>query len=107
MFRTDQGTLDGSDLIAAQGLADIATIAILQHQITVDAQTLNMQLSEALNSRITIEQAKGRISQAANIDMDGAFQRLRAHARNHNLRLSTLAAQIASGTTDPDSLDPL
>jgi GAF domain-containing protein len=106
MFRTDQGTLDEIDVTAAQGLADIATIAIIQHQVAVDAQTLNLQLSQALNSRIVIEQAKGKISQAANIDMDRAFQRLRGHARKHNLRLSQLAADIADATTHPDELDP-
>lgn len=107
MFRSNQGPLGVADVIAAQALADIATIAVIQHQVAVDAQTLNLQLSEALNSRITIEQAKGKIGQAANIDMDQAFQRLRAHARNHNLRLSALAADVASGTTHPDTLDPL
>jgi GAF domain-containing protein len=107
MFRADQGNLDAGDVSAAQGLADIATIAIIQHQVAVDAQTLNLQLSQALNSRIAIEQAKGKISQAANIDMDRAFQRMRAHARNHNLRLSQLAADIAQGTTHPDQLEPL
>ena len=67
-------------MTAVQGLADIATIAIIQHRVAIDAQNLNSQLSEALNSRITIEQAKGKISQAANVDMDRAFQRLRRHA---------------------------
>jgi GAF domain-containing protein len=107
LFRIAEGSLDSGDVTAAQGLADIATIAIIQHQVTVDTQTLNLQLSEALNSRITIEQAKGKISQAANIDMDGAFHRLRTHARNHNLRLSQLATDVAAGVIDPDSLDPL
>ena len=94
-------------MTAVQGLADIATIAIIQHRVTIDAQKLNAQLSEALNSRITIEQAKGKISQAENVDMDRAFQRLRRHARSHNLRLSDLATDVASGLTDPGSLDPL
>jgi GAF domain-containing protein len=107
MFRIDEGTLDASDVSAAQGLADIATIAIIQHQVAVDAQTLNLQLSQALNSRIVIEQAKGKVSQAARLDMDQAFQRLRAHARNHNIRLSELAADIADGTAHPDQLDAL
>jgi GAF domain-containing protein len=107
MFRADQGTLDAGDVTAAQGLADIATIAIIQHQVAVDAQTLNLQLSQALNSRIVIEQAKGKISQAANIDMDRAFQRLRAHARSHNVHLSQLAADVAAGTAHPNQLDPL
>ena len=107
LFRTETGALDAAEVTAVQGLADIATIAIIQHRVTIDAQKLNAQLSEALNSRITIEQAKGKISQAENVDMDRAFQRLRRHARSHNLRLSDLATDVASGTTAPSSLDPL
>jgi GAF domain-containing protein len=107
MFRTDQGRLDSEDVTAAQALADIATIAIIQHQVALDAQTLNLQLSQALNSRITIEQAKGKISQAAGLDMDRAFHRLRNHARRNNLHLSRLATDIANGTILPNDLDPL
>ncbi|MFZ0250197.1 MAG: GAF and ANTAR domain-containing protein [Acidimicrobiales bacterium] len=107
LFRVDAGTLGAVAETAAQGLADIATIAIIQHRDAMDAQNLNAQLSEALNSRITIEQAKGKISQAANVDMELAFQRLRSHARSHNLHLSELAADVAAGTLDPKSLDPL
>jgi GAF domain-containing protein len=107
LFRSETGALDAVEVTAAQGLADIATIAIIQHRVTIDAQKLNAQLSEALNSRITIEQAKGKISQAENVDMDRAFQRLRRHARSHNLRLSNLATDVASGLTDPSTLDPL
>jgi GAF domain-containing protein len=107
MFRINEGTLDGNDVSAAQALADIATIAIIQHQVAVDAQALNLQLSEALNSRITIEQAKGKISQAAGLDMDQAFQRLRRHARNNNLHLTRLATDVATGVIQPDALDPL
>lgn len=107
MFRTDQGTLDGDDVMAAQALADVATIAIIQHEAAVDAQTLNLQLSQALQSRITIEQAKGKISQAVGLDMDRAFHCLRNHARNHNLHLSRLATDIANGSIEPASLDQL
>ena len=106
MFRTDTGVLDDDDVSAAQALADVATIAILQHQSMIDAQKLNEQLHGALNSRIIIEQAKGKISEAGGLDMDQAFQRLRGHARNHNLRLADLARDIADGTVLPGSLDP-
>ena len=101
LFRADEGALGATEVTAVQGLADIATIAIIQHRVTIDAQKLNSQLSEALNSRITIEQAKGKISQAANVDMDRAFQMLRRHARSHNLRLSDLATDVAAGTIGP------
>jgi GAF domain-containing protein len=107
LLRSEEGPLTDADLAAAQALADIATIAIVQHQVVIDAQTLNNQLSAALNSRVVIEQAKGKISEATDTNMDQAFQRLRNHARNHNLRLSDLADRIAQGTISPQSLDAL
>ena len=107
MLHTARGPFEEADISAAQALADIATIAIVQHQIIVSAQTLNNQLNVALNSRIVIEQAKGKISQANGVEMDQAFRRLRQHARNRNLRLSDFAEQVANGGIDPRSLDPL
>lgn len=107
LLRDDTGALGDADISAAQALADIATIAIIQHQIVIDAQTLNSQLSAALNSRVVIEQAKGKISEATGTDMDHAFRRLRSHARNHNIRLADLAEQVADGTIDSRSLDQL
>ncbi len=94
LFRTTQGPLDDEDIVVAQGLADVATIAILQHRTNLDAQTLNGQLSIALNSRIIIEQAKGMVSQTVNCGMDDAFGHLRAHARNHNLGLTEVARRV-------------
>jgi AmiR/NasT family two-component response regulator len=97
--------LSDDDVIVAQALADIATIAILQHQTSLNAKMLNDQLSLALNSRIIIEQAKGMISQASDCDMDVAFSRLRAHARNHNLRLTDVSVSVVAGTLTVDTLD--
>jgi GAF domain-containing protein len=107
MFRTGNGPLPADDVHAAQALADVATIAIVQHQSLLDASTLNSQLNEALNSRIIVEQAKGKVSEAANLDMDCSFQRLRNHARRHNMRLTDLSRHIAEGTKSVSSLDPL
>ena len=107
LFRVDNGTLDPDDVAAAQAFADVATVAIIQNRATADTQALNNQLNHALTSRVIIEQAKGKISEAAHLDMDQAFQRLRHHARNHNLRLTDLAHDIAAGTLRPGSLDPL
>ena len=107
LLRRSPGALEEPDITAAQALTDVATIALIQHQIVIDAQTLNSQLSAALNSRIVIEQAKGKIAQATGSDMDHSFRQLRSHARNHNLRLADLASSIADGTLRPGSLDPL
>jgi GAF domain-containing protein len=105
LFRTHQGTLSEDDVIVAQGLADVATIAILQHRSTLDASALNFQLNNALNSRVIIEQAKGMICQSTSCDMDEAFNRLRAHARNHNEGLTTLATRVVATSIAPNDLD--
>lgn len=105
LFRTHQGILDVEDVAVAQAFADVATIAILQHQTSINATTLNDQLSNALNSRIIIEQAKGMIRQALNCDMDEAFGRLRTHARNHNEGLTEVATLVVEGRIAPNALD--
>lgn len=105
LFRSKLGLLDAEDVALAQGLADVATIAILQHRTTIDAKTLNDQLSYALNSRIIIEQAKGMVSQATSTDMDHAFGRLRSHARNHNLGLTEVANMVVSHALAATDLD--
>lgn len=105
LFRTEQGALSAEDVVVAQGLADVATIAIIQHRSTLDALTLNDQLSHALNSRIIIEQAKGMVSQATGCDMDAAFDKLRTYARNHNARLTLVAEGIVTGSIEMHLLD--
>jgi GAF domain-containing protein len=106
LFRTDQGPFAPADVFAGQALADIATIAILQHRSTLEAQLLNQQLSVALDSRIAIEQAKGMLAERAGLDIDQAFARLRNHARSHNLRLIEVAESFIDGTLAVTALDP-
>ena len=105
LFRTHQGPLEEQDVLVAQGLADVATIAILQHRSALSATALNLQLSNALHSRIVIEQAKGIISQACNCDMEVAFARLRAHSRNRNLGLTFVALSVVEGKLRVIDLD--
>ncbi len=104
LFRTEPTSLDGDDLAVAQALADVATIAILQHRHAVDADLVNAQLVAALDSRIIIEQAKGVIAERRSITPDAAFTLLRASARSHNLRLADLARRVVVGAANPDNL---
>jgi GAF domain-containing protein len=100
MFHVGTGHMRPADVAAAQALADVATIAILQHRAASEAKLLNEQLSEALNTRIVIEQAKGMIAQRQSVDMEAAFTALRDHARTHNLRLADLARDVVDGRHD-------
>lgn len=97
----DAGEMREADLLAAQALADVATIAILQHQASLEAQILNDQLNHALNSRVIIEQAKGMVAERQGLNMAEAFRVLRGHARNRNLRLADVAQAIIDGTLAP------
>lgn len=105
LFRSDAGSLTPDEVEAAQALADIATIAILQHRAMTEARILNDQLTHALASRVVIEQAKGMIAERMDVSMEQAFSRLRQHARNHNLHLDRLARAVVAGAMDPRSLD--
>ena len=104
LFRTQEGWLDSYEAVLAQSMADIATIALIQHQAASDAQILNLQLSYALESRIIIEQAKGIVSQATNCGVDEAFARIRSHARNNNIGLTTLATSLVEGRFSSNDL---
>jgi len=90
-----------ADLIVARAFADLAALSIVQHRTSVEAQRLNEQLSAALTSRVAIEQAKGVISERAGTDLAEAFSRLRAYARNNNLRLTDVAQAAVDGSLDP------
>ncbi|MET0327107.1 MAG: GAF and ANTAR domain-containing protein [Ilumatobacteraceae bacterium] len=100
LFRAETSSMGDDDLLAAQALADVATIAILQHNAATSAQLVNQQLTRALQSRIVIEQAKGMIAERRQLDMGQAFVALRSHARNHNLRLADVASEITAGKLD-------
>ena len=61
-------------------------------------ETLSEQLQGALNSRVVIEQAKGKLAERLGLDMDQAFTVLRSYARDQNLRLSGLAQAFIDGS---------
>ena len=107
LFHVEPGDMPPADLDAAQALADVATIALLQHRAALEAQVLNEQLSSALNSRIVIEQAKGMLAERQGLDIDRAFAAMRNHARNHNERLADVARSVVEGTLRAATIEGL
>ena len=99
VFGTDSSSeLDTADVPVVQALADVATIALLQERTIRRGEILSEQLQGALNSRITIEQAKGAVAQANDVSVDEAFTLLRDYSRRNNRRLGEVARAIF---TDP------
>ena len=96
LFRPRPGALSGEDLSVAQGLADVATIGILQERAIREADTAKNQLQHALDSRVLIEQAKGVIAYMHDVDMDTAFRTLRSYARSNNLHLRDVAELVVN-----------
>jgi GAF domain-containing protein len=104
LFMSEPTALSDAEVSLAQALADVASIAVVQDQATREAAIREGHLQHALNSRISIEQAKGMIAERAGVDMDEAFSRLRLFARNNNRLLTEVAQSIIAGTTGIESL---
>ena len=98
LFRATPGAFDADSVRVGQALADVATISLLHERSMRRSDTLNEQLQTALNSRVIIEQAKGKLAERLGIDVDQAFSLLRDQARNRNQRLSDLARAFVDGT---------
>ena len=97
LFRVGPGAFAPADIRVGQALADVATISLLHERSMRHSDTLTEQLQAALNSRVIIEQAKGKLAERLGVDMDQAFNLLRDRARTSNRRLSDLAQAFVNG----------
>ena len=99
LFRAAPGPFAPADLRIGQALADVATIGLLQERSLRRTEILAEQLQGALNSRVIIEQAKGKLAERLTIDMDDAFRLLRDYARNSNQHLTDVARNFVDSAT--------
>jgi hypothetical protein len=99
LFRAEAVPLDPADLRIGQALADVATIGLLHERNVRHSETVAEQLQAALNSRVMIEQAKGKLAERLGVDMDRAFTMLRDYARNSNQRLTDVARTFIEGAS--------
>lgn len=106
LLRSRPGALAAGDIVAAQALADVATIGILQHRAAEEQRLLAEQLQYALNSRVAVEQAKGVLAEYSDRDMEQAFSALRHYTREHNERLVDVAHAIVGRKLDPSVIVP-
>jgi GAF domain-containing protein len=93
---------DGED---AQVFGDQGAVALANAQAYWEQAALAENLTTALASRATIEQAKGVIMATAGCDPDEAFARLRQQSQYENRKLRDVATEIVrnQGRHDGDS----
>ena len=104
LFRRRPGVLDGHDLAGLPGDRRCRDDrAPAGQRVVREAHLLADQLSDALNSRVVIEQAKGVLAERSNVDMDLAFRLLRRYARHHNRRLADVARDVIERRLDLSS----
>ena len=92
------------DLRAAGVLAEAAAVGILRANEREHAAHETRQLRAALESRVTVEQAKGILAAHARIDVGTAFEQLRTYARRRGRSLTELASAVVHGEIAPDTI---
>lgn len=106
LFGAEARLLGGEDQRAAQALADVATIGILQQRSVHRASLVAEQLQAALTSRVIIEQGKGVLLGHAEVTLDEAFSALRNYARDNNRKISDVAQDVVRRIIPAESLLP-
>jgi hypothetical protein len=104
LFAGRAGAFAEDEMGLAQAMTDVACIGILHERLAREKSVLNDQLQTALNSRVTLEQAKGMISAQAQVDVDAAFALLRGYTRRNNRLLSEVATDVVQRQLHADAL---
>ncbi|MEJ5946401.1 GAF and ANTAR domain-containing protein [Pseudokineococcus basanitobsidens] len=106
LFTVGERRLTDEDTSVGQAMADIATISLLQERSLREQTRLSEQLQGALDSRITVEQAKGVLAAKTGLSVPEAFTAMRRHARGHGLPLGQVATAVVHGRLGPEQILP-
>lgn len=101
LFSPEAGALPESVVAAGRAIADAAGIGLAHRRRFDEQERLTVQLRNALDSRVVIEQAKGLLAERRRVDVGAAFDLLRAYARGHNTKIGEVAARVVDGSLDP------
>lgn len=89
-----------SEVASASVLADVATAYVANAGELARSRRTTEQLQHALESRVEIEQAKGKLAQSAHMSMDEAFELMRARARSTNRPVREIAREVIETGVD-------
>jgi GAF domain-containing protein len=98
LFRRSPGNLTEDESAMGNALVQVAATCLLLMRARFRAEKLAAQLQTALNSRVTIEQAKGILAERRGTSVDSAFELMRAFARHNRRRLNEVAGAVVTGS---------
>ncbi len=98
--RSRAGFSDDDVQVGVQ-FATQAAIVLANSQAYWDARQLGQDMAQAMESRATIEQAKGILMGAQRCSADEAFQMLVRASQRENRKLREMAAEIVTRATEP------
>jgi GAF domain-containing protein len=95
-YARDEAAFSDDDREAGQAFATQAAVVLANAQAYWDAHALSEQLTEAMQSRATIEQAKGILMAQSGVDADTAFAMLRSASQRENRKLRDVAHELVA-----------
>lgn len=104
LFRRNPGELTEDERAMGDALTQVAATCLLLRRARSRAEKLSAQLQTALNSRVTIEQAKGILAERRGTSVEDAFELMRAFARHNRRRLNEVASAVVTGSPTVSSL---
>ena len=79
---------------AAQALADLAALGLTSKAVPSEATFLAEQIQRTINARVTIEQAKGMLTEQEKSDMNSAYNLMRDYSRASGAHLIDTAERV-------------
>jgi GAF domain-containing protein len=107
MYSTQEAPFDGEAIETAVLYAAQASIVLANAQAYWDARSIGDQLSESIQSRAVIEQAKGIIMGSMRCSAEQAFAYLLQQSQHTNLKLRIVAEHIVADVSRRRGEDPL
>lgn len=96
---------DDRDVVLLQLLADAASAALARQRGSGPLRTLDEQVADAIEARVTVEQAKGALAHRRGVRIDEAFQLIRRAGQGAGRGLREIAEDIVRGGADLTSVD--
>lgn len=102
LLNRDSAALPTEDIAVAQGMSDIAALALTHWPAEARRpHDLLTSLQAAVSAKASVELAKGLLSECAGVSFSEALELLRRHAEKERRSLTAVARALAERSLDP------